>query len=181
MQLVLERKRASFSYIKVDLKFDLTNRCLISSAPIAIGKTYFSGEDMYMSAMKGKCLNIVNIYTDNLWAMGDKSIEVPNIPTPEPVVEKKSETEEMPKQALENEVVDASVEPKIELKENEEDVSQIEEKIDNLELKEDENKSVVDHEKILEDSFLCAIKFKQKEYKLPIIVSTFMKIMQTCW
>ena len=45
----------------------------------------------------------------------------------------------------------------------------------------DETETAIDHEKVLEDSFLCAIKFKQKEFKLPVIVSTFMKIMQTCW
>jgi translation initiation factor 2D len=144
-----------------------------------VGKTYLCGEDMYMSAMKGKCLNIINIYTDNLWAMGDKSIEVPNIPTPEPEPEKKSENKEVnSNQVPENEAIDTGVEPKLEIKENDE----LEKKIENLELKEDENKSVeVDHEKVLEDSFLCAIKFKQKEFKLPVIVSTFMKIMQTCW
>jgi hypothetical protein len=48
-------------------------------APIAIGKSFKSGDDMYMSAMKGKCLNILNIYKDNLWALGDKSLEVPLI------------------------------------------------------------------------------------------------------
>ena len=129
--------------------------------------------------MKGKCLNIINIYTDNLWAMGDKSIEVPNIPTPEPEPEKKSENEEVnPNPVPENEAIDTGVEPKLEIKDSDE----LEKKIENLELKEDENKTVeVDHEKVLEDSFLCAIKFKQKEFKLPIIVSTFMKIMQTCW
>jgi translation initiation factor 2D len=44
----------------------------------------------------------------------------------------------------------------------------------------DSTTNKIDHEKILEESFLCAIKFKSKEFKLPIIVSTFMKIMQTC-
>ena len=39
----------------------------------------------------------------------------------------------------------------------------------------------LDHEQILLECFQSAIKFKSKEFKLPIIVSTFMKILQTCW
>jgi hypothetical protein len=39
----------------------------------------------------------------------------------------------------------------------------------------------LDHEQIVLESFQCAIKFKSKEIKLPIIVSTFMKIMQASW
>ncbi len=39
----------------------------------------------------------------------------------------------------------------------------------------------IDNEKILLESFQCAIRFKSKEFKLPIIVSTFMKTMHACW
>ena len=51
-------------------------------APIAVGKAHISGEDMYMSAMKGKCLNILQIFQDTLWASGDKSVQVPILPSP---------------------------------------------------------------------------------------------------
>lgn len=53
----------------------------------------------------------------------------------------------------------------------------------NVDLKIDKDEVVeeIDHEKILLECFQCAIRFKSKEFKLPIIVSTFMKIMQTCW
>ena len=30
--------------------------------------------------MRGKCLVLQHIYRDNLWALGDKSTEVPKIP-----------------------------------------------------------------------------------------------------
>jgi hypothetical protein len=57
-----------------------------------------------------------------------------------------------------------------------------EEAVDESELnEEEEKKDDIDHEKLLLDSFLTAAKFKSKEFKLPVIVSTFMKIMQTCW
>ncbi len=46
---------------------------------------------------------------------------------------------------------------------------------------EEEESKLVDHEQILTECFKCAIKFKSKEITLPIIVSTFMKIMQSCW
>lgn len=55
--------------------------CLFKRAPIAVGKAHLSGEDMYMSAMKGKCLHILHIYTDSLWSQGDQSIQVPLIPS----------------------------------------------------------------------------------------------------
>ena len=45
-----------------------------------MGKSCLSGEDMYMSAMRGRCLSILHIHRDGLWAMGDKSLVVPNIP-----------------------------------------------------------------------------------------------------
>ena len=45
----------------------------------------------------------------------------------------------------------------------------------------EEEEVEIDHEKILLECFQCAIRFKSKEFKLPLIVSTFMKIMQTCW
>ena len=62
---------------------------------MAIGKSFRSGEEMYMSAMKGKGLIILNIYNDNLWAMGDKSIQIPLIlpQSDDKQVEKSNETD----------------------------------------------------------------------------------------
>ena len=63
-------------------KNELYSLCLNGNdAPIAIGLTCLSGEDMYMSGMRGKCLSILHLYQDNLWSMGDRSLTVPNIPT----------------------------------------------------------------------------------------------------
>jgi hypothetical protein len=50
------------------------------SVPIAVGKSLLSGEDMYMSGMRGKCMIILHMHNDNLWSMGDRSLPVPNIP-----------------------------------------------------------------------------------------------------
>lgn len=68
------------------------NLTKIKRAPIAIGRAYISGEDMYMSAMKGRCLTILQIYNDSLWQMGDKSLPIPVIPSvKKELVEKEEE------------------------------------------------------------------------------------------
>ncbi|BFY99154.1 hypothetical protein BsWGS_02194 [Bradybaena similaris] len=44
-----------------------------NKSPVALGKALLSGEDMYMSAMRGKGVSILHIYGDALWEFGDKS------------------------------------------------------------------------------------------------------------
>jgi len=39
----------------------------IIRAPVAVGKTAMSSEDMYGCAMKGKGINILHTYRDQLW------------------------------------------------------------------------------------------------------------------
>ena len=153
---------------------------------------------MYMSAMKGKCLNILNIYKDNLWALGDKSIEVPQIAAPPKLLEKVDETSSSALETKENaaDLNDVALNmDKLDLTSRTESENQAEQRETDIQTKpdteaddqkEEEKEEVleeakVDHEKVLEESFLCAVKFRSKEFKLPIIVSTFMKIMQTCW
>lgn len=148
----------------------------VFSVPVGIGRANFSGEDIYMSAMKGKCLHLLHVYHDYLWTQGDKNIPLPLLPSTFP-----------------NKIDEKILETKQEQPENKEELSieNVEnqtESLENLNLCEETNESMakneesqVDHEKILFDSFLTAVKFKSKEIKLPIIVSTFMKLMQTCW
>ena len=127
-----------------------------------------------MSGMKGRGLKILHIYQDNLWALGDRTIPVPNIPIQETTTEIK--TEKLETKNEEN-VLDQVEEKLEETKIDNEKIQESETQQEN-ELKEE---NVLDHEKILTDSFLCAIKFKSKEFKLPVIVSTFMKTLQSCW
>ena len=152
---------------------------------MAIGKSFRSGEEMYMSAMKGKGLIILNIYTDNLWAMGDKSdlplvapivISSTNISDPSEIANRKEDSNE--KSTNEALIID-----NLNLNDPENSKSNEASSITNIlgQDLETEKLNQIDHEKVLEESFLCAIKFKSKEFKLPIIVSTFVKIMQTCW
>lgn len=156
-------------------------------APVGIGKAHFSGEDMYMSGMRGKCLNMLHIYEDNLWALGDKSIKIPFIPSAVPVAIETPEKQENEPEVNEAEIEEESTTEKlselkaeddVEKKEVEEAQAQEDEVNDDDNQKED---TEIDHEQLLIDSFLTAAKFKSKDFKLPIIVSTFMKVMQTCW
>ena len=66
---------------------------LVLRVPIAIGRTSMCGEDMYMSGMRGKCVTILHIYQDQLWALGDQSIQPPIIPNSEIVAEGSTDEE----------------------------------------------------------------------------------------
>ena len=39
----------------------------VSRAPVSLGQAVLSGEDMYMSAMKGKGVHPIHILGDHLW------------------------------------------------------------------------------------------------------------------
>jgi hypothetical protein len=138
-----------------------------------------------MSAMKGKGLTILNIYTDNLWMMGDKS-ELPLITpflsteTKIPETTNASSIDDYSKVALTDVALNIN---NLDLNNpSNTDANEVISKNTEDGDPDAENSSEqINHENVLEESFLCAIKFKSKEFKLPIIVSTFVKIMQTCW
>ncbi|CAC5398901.1 EIF2D [Mytilus coruscus] len=61
-------------------KGDLCSVCLIGNkAPVAVGRAALSGSDMFESAMRGKGVQIVHLFGDDLWSFGDKS-QIPVIP-----------------------------------------------------------------------------------------------------
>jgi translation initiation factor 2D len=157
---------------------------VVFSAPIAIGKANISGEDMYMSAMKGKCLNMIHVYQDSLWALGDQSIQVPLISPPSTNAKTETKPEEtgISEPSAETEAKIDDIVKSVEQVKIEDAPKPFEKTEKNQELNvETTNIETVDHEKILTDSFLIAIKFKSKDLKLPVIVSSFMKLMQNCW
>jgi len=141
-----------------------------------------------MSGMKGKCLSILHIYQDNLWALGDQSIQVPFIPSPVPIPKQLDESndsnekksEEARKSELTQENLDEQME-KVKIDEQDEKERAEVDAEKKSEEEAEEAKTQVNHEQILEEAFLCAVKFKAKEFKLPVLVSTFMKILQSCW
>lgn len=141
---------------------------IFDRVPVAIGRAAMSGDDMYMSQMKGKCVNIIHVYRDNLWALGDQTISLPVIP---------------------------DIEEPLQVQEKEQATSEIttqEENIENLKLSDTnhEDKSVAENtqeevseltDELLQIIFITALKYKSKEFTLPVIVSTFMKTLQSCW
>ncbi|CAG2210795.1 EIF2D [Mytilus edulis] len=61
-------------------KGDLCSVCLLGNkAPVAVGRAALSGSDMFDSAMRGKGVQIVHLFGDDLWSFGDKS-PIPVIP-----------------------------------------------------------------------------------------------------
>jgi len=64
-------------------KGDLVSVNLQSNkAPIAVGTAWLSSEDMYMAAKRGKCVNMVHFYGDQLWAAGTKE-QIPDLGSPD--------------------------------------------------------------------------------------------------
>lgn len=64
-------------------KGDLVSVNLQSNkAPVAVGTAWLSSEDMYMAAKKGKCVNMVHFYGDQLWAAGTKE-QLPDLGGPD--------------------------------------------------------------------------------------------------
>ena len=119
---------------------------------------------------------MIHVFEDSLWALGDKSIKIPLIPTPvAKETPETTETEDDTKELCETEQLS---ELKLEDKTDEDQPRRVD---DELEEEDQPVDSELDHEKLLMDSFLTAAKFKSKEFKLPVIVSTFMKGMQSCW
>lgn len=166
-------------------------------APVGIGRAHYSGEDMYMSGMRGKCLDMLHVLEDSLWAFGDKSIKMPLIPSPIQAEssDEKSENETDDKQILDTDKLSElkledleetsgdklSDEQAVAKDGQEESTEPKDDEESKQEDEKEEGEAEIDHERLLVDSFLCAAKFKSKEFKLPVIVSTFMKVMQSCW
>ncbi len=128
-----------------------------------------------MSGMRGKCVNIIHTFKDSLWGLGDVSIIPPVIQIEKPDVSRKQEdttTGNMDEVQHDPETVKEAEEKACE------DKIPTNEPIDNLA---SQMSSLKMTDEFLRTVFLVAIKFKSKEYQLPVIVSTFMKIMQNCW
>ena len=153
--IVVSRNNNSFTKIFI----------FIISVPIAIGRTALCGEDMYMSGMRGRGVGILHIFKDYLWMLGNQNLQPP-------IIEKMKQTinELNPKAGEDQSRNDA--------------VNKEASALEALALKgDDEENSHESDEMVLEDEmlktiFFASLKFKSKEIKLPIIYSTFTKILQ---
>ncbi|XP_058805254.1 eukaryotic translation initiation factor 2D [Phymastichus coffea] len=159
-------------------------------APIAVGITALSSEDMYMSGGFGKCVEILHVIGDTLYNM-DKPLVRPKLGPP--VFEKNQTNEAFPEQDIEpqqangNQISEISKTVKnvnINKQENDDnagdivqDSAETEEPLDesnNGDVKEDLD-PVQKMDRLLEYCFLKACKTSLKKSDLPIIVSTFFK------
>ncbi|KAK7485278.1 hypothetical protein BaRGS_00023529 [Batillaria attramentaria] len=144
--------------------------CVIR-APVVLGQTLLSGEDMYASAMKGKGVKTLHILGDQLWEFGDKSQPpvIPDEPDTDSAAEEDDENEI--EKTMENQEASASVD------EASEGVEQL--TVDDATTESKDTASVNtddDMDGLLQHCFKCAIKSRVKKTDLPLLTSTFLKV-----
>ncbi|KAH9498457.1 Eukaryotic translation initiation factor 2D [Bulinus truncatus] len=154
-----------------------------NKSPVAIGKALLSGEDMYMSAMRGKGVSVLHILGDALWEMGDKS-RPPNIPDSLPSHVTSEEVEES--EVKEEVIVDAPPGNDLETQASDLKLEEVEasgdcegntvEKELVSEIENDEEKSPVDQmDELLNFCFACAVKSKIKKSDLPLLTGNLLR------
>uniref|UniRef100_A0A671R5R4 Eukaryotic translation initiation factor 2D n=1 Tax=Sinocyclocheilus anshuiensis TaxID=1608454 RepID=A0A671R5R4_9TELE len=118
---------------------------VMNRAPVAVGTAAVSSAEMRNSGMKGRGVNILHTYMDQLWAFGDKSH-----PPVMPVTNSPAQVEGEECEEEEQEVKDSS-DPTPVLKEEE-----------------------VQMDELLLQCFLHALKTKVKKSQLPLLTSNFL-------
>jgi len=161
-------------------------------APIAIGTAHLSSEDMYMAARRGKGVNILHFYGDQLWAAGSRE-QVPDLGAPEMLFLSKdiyegegSDDEESEKT---EETLVAAVDG-IRLESDDDDDTNVEIPCDKdtqsnttqppVILDSRSSQEIMDE--LLLNSFLQSWKTTAKKIELPILTSNFFAkhMMQNC-
>ncbi|XDV48645.1 hypothetical protein PO909_018032 [Leuciscus waleckii] len=165
---------------------------VMNSAPVAVGTAAVSSAKMRDCGMKGKGVNILHAYMDQLWAFGDKThppvIPVTNCPAPE---EGETDGEECEEKEGRDSSTPAAVETSCrnmqELRLDEHEVLKEEQLDEDKEGKdtdgeEDDSRSPQEQmDELLLQCFLHALKTKVKKSDLPLLTSTFLsKHMVSC-
>ncbi|XP_056319123.1 eukaryotic translation initiation factor 2D [Danio aesculapii] len=158
---------------------------VMNRAPVAVGTAAMSSAEMRNSEMKGKGVNILHTYMDQLWAFGDKThppvIPVTNSPTQvEGEGEECEEEEEEVKDSSENIAVETSCQSLQELMLAENEVLKeepVEDKEgENIDGEEGDSRSPQEQmDELLLQCFLHALKTKVKKSELPLLTSTFLR------
>ncbi|XP_013073483.2 eukaryotic translation initiation factor 2D-like isoform X1 [Biomphalaria glabrata] len=150
-----------------------------NKSPVAIGKALLSGEDMYMSAMRGKGVSVLHIMGDTLWEMGDKS-RPPMIPETLPnsyceeEVENTKTTEETDQS--ENTIDNAISDLKMEETEARGACSCGEtSQNDVLDESDEERNPTEQMDDLLNFCFACALKSKIKKNDLPLLTGNLLR------
>ncbi|XP_011494958.1 PREDICTED: eukaryotic translation initiation factor 2D [Ceratosolen solmsi marchali] len=168
-------------------------------APIAIGLTARSSEDMYMSAGSGKCVDIVHVIGDYLYNI-DKPLVRPKLGPPtllrnESKIRSFNESTISIQRQIANDIDGVSVDiDNINIITNKNDETNIEAAVNDLKsnslsndlLNDNEKKELIyplqKMDKLLEYCFFKACKVSLKKEDLPLITSTFFKnhIISAC-
>uniref|UniRef100_A0A4W4DY28 Eukaryotic translation initiation factor 2D n=1 Tax=Electrophorus electricus TaxID=8005 RepID=A0A4W4DY28_ELEEL len=143
-------------------------------APVAVGTAALSSSEMISSAMKGKGVNVLHTYMDQLWAFGDKTAP-PVIPVADGSVQVEGGVEGLDSGGEGKEEV-----MKCEGEESEgprgTQVAVLELPCQNL-----QDLSLGQMDSLLFQCFLHALKIKVKKSELPLLTSTFLrKHMAAC-
>ncbi|XP_060787443.1 eukaryotic translation initiation factor 2D isoform X2 [Neoarius graeffei] len=157
-------------------------------APVAVGTAAVSSREMRTSGMKGKGVNVLHTYMDQLWAFGDKTTP-PVIPVTDPSVQAEADLhgEESEEEGIEdltqegegqNDSGTAAVESScqtlqdLSIREGEEEVQGEQEDLRSPQEQMDS---------LLFQCFLHALKIKVKKSELPLLTGTFLrKYMASC-
>jgi translation initiation factor 2D len=171
---------------------------IINQAPVAVGLTARSSEDMYMSAGFGKCVDVVHVVGDYLYNI-DKPLLRPKLGPPIiPRNESNAKSFEgctsNMKQHINNDIHKISEDiDSVNVNSNKDDKHNVKTIVNNFEsnhiikhLVNDVKKELLDPlqkmDKLLEYCFLKACKTSLKRGDLPLITSTFFKnhIIHVC-
>jgi translation initiation factor 2D len=125
-----------------------------------------------MSAMRGRGIAILHIFKDNLWMLGDQSLQPPFIEKIKLIANENKDVGES--KEVNNEETESL--EKLKLEEKPEEVKNEEKQQQHS----DESEEMKLDDELLKKIFFAALKYKSKEMKLPLIVSTFTKILQDC-
>ncbi|TRY65340.1 hypothetical protein DNTS_017860 [Danionella cerebrum] len=159
---------------------------VMNRAPVAVGTAAMSSTEMRKSGMKGKGVNVLHTYMDQLWAFGDKT-HPPVLPITDcsTQVQGQMEGEECEGEKTRKEdvsglaAVETSCQNLHELKLAESDVlneEQSEDKGEDVCGEEDDSRSSqAQIDELLLQCFLHALKSKVKKSELPLLTSTFLR------
>ncbi|GAA6082406.1 eukaryotic translation initiation factor 2D, partial [Tachysurus ichikawai] len=162
-------------------------------APVAVGTAAMSSREMRTGGMKGKGVNVLHTYMDQLWAFGDKSTP-PVILVTDPSVQAEADmdrgesgeegTEDLAQENEgQNDCGTAAVESS---RQNIQDLSlreeEKEEDTEDVQGEEEDSRSPQEQmDSLLLQCFLHALKSKVKKSELPLLTGTFLrKHMASC-
>ncbi|CAM1328497.1 EIF2D (predicted) [Pycnogonum litorale] len=139
--------------------------CIVGNdAPVAVGHTALSSQDMFESGKRGKAVIIQHVYRDQLWAVGEKG-DLPVI--------KPAKQLEMCSVDSDGRVTDVAKDLKLDAEQCLQSART--DDGDELEAMRDDKSPVELMDELLSNCFLSALKSVGKKLELPVLTSTFYR------